>query len=59
MVGDAAPDAGAARAAGVPLILVSFGYSECPAAELEPEILIDHFDALPDACLRLLAACPG
>ncbi|HEV2531195.1 phosphoglycolate phosphatase [Phenylobacterium sp.] len=57
MVGDAATDAGAARAAGAPLILVSFGYTETPAAELSPDILIDHFDELPQACVRLLGAC--
>ncbi len=57
MVGDAATDAGAARAAKVPLILVSFGYTEIPARELAPDILIDHFDELPDACARLLGAC--
>jgi phosphoglycolate phosphatase len=57
LVGDAATDAGAARAAGVPLILVSFGYTETPAAELGPDILIDSFDELPAACLRLLGAC--
>ncbi len=56
MVGDAATDAGAARALGAPLILVSFGYTETPAAELQPDILIDHFDQLPAACLRLLDA---
>ncbi len=57
MVGDAATDAGAARAAGVPLILVSFGYTETPARELQPDILIDHFDELIGACERLLGAC--
>jgi phosphoglycolate phosphatase len=57
MVGDAATDAGAARAAKVPLILVSFGYTETPARELGPDILVDHFDELPDACRRLLGAC--
>ena len=57
MVGDAATDAGAARAAGVPLVLVSFGYTEIPAAELSPDILIDHFDELVPACVRLLTAC--
>jgi len=56
MVGDAATDAGAARAAKVPLILVSFGYTETPAADLQPDILINHFDELPDSCLRLLGA---
>jgi phosphoglycolate phosphatase len=57
MVGDAATDAGAARAAGAGLILVSFGYTEVPAAELHPDILIHRFDELPKACERLLGAC--
>lgn len=55
MVGDSASDAGAARAAGAPLVLVSFGYTEIPAAELGPDELIHHFDDLPPACRRLLA----
>ena len=59
MVGDAAPDAGAARAAGVPLVLVSFGYTDTPVAELGADILIDHYDQLTEACLRLLTACPA
>jgi phosphoglycolate phosphatase len=54
MVGDAATDAGAARAAGAPLILVSFGYTEIPARDLGPDLLIDHFDELVDGCTRLL-----
>lgn len=57
MVGDAATDAGAARAAKAGLILVSFGYTEIPAADLNPDILIHGFDALPEACVRLLGAC--
>jgi phosphoglycolate phosphatase len=59
LVGDAATDVGAARAAKVPLILVSFGYTETPARELAPDILIDHFDELPEACERLLRAGHG
>ncbi|MDX5330868.1 MAG: phosphoglycolate phosphatase [Pseudomonadota bacterium] len=59
MVGDAAPDAGAARAAGVPLVMVSFGYTDIPVAELSPDVLIDHYRELPEACVRLLAACPA
>jgi len=54
MVGDSASDAGAARAAGVPLVLVSFGYTDVPARALDPDVLIDHFDDLPAACRRLL-----
>jgi phosphoglycolate phosphatase len=57
LVGDSATDAGAARAARTGLILVSFGYTAIPAADLDPDILIDHFDQLPAACLRLLPAC--
>ena len=59
LVGDAGTDAGAARAAGAPLILVSFGYTEVPAKDLQPDLLIDHFDQLVDGCARLLAACGG
>ncbi len=59
MVGDSASDAGAARAAGVPLVLVSFGYTDIPAGELGPDVLIDHFEDLPGACARLLRPCPA
>lgn len=54
MVGDADTDAGAARAAGTPLILVDFGYTEIPAIELAPDVLLHHFDELVDACASLL-----
>lgn len=46
MVGGAATDAGAARDAGTPLILVD---TEIPAAELAPDILLHHFDDLVHA----------
>ncbi|WP_233237184.1 phosphoglycolate phosphatase [Bordetella sp. LUAb4] len=58
MVGDADTDAGAARSAGTPLILVDFGYSDVPAAELAPDILLHHYDKLVDACVALLAEIP-
>ncbi|CAN7361394.1 phosphoglycolate phosphatase [Phenylobacterium sp. LjRoot219] len=57
LVGDAGTDAGAARAAGTHLILVTFGYTEVPARDLAPDLLIDHFDQLADGCARLLSAC--
>jgi phosphoglycolate phosphatase len=57
LVGDAATDAAAARALYVPLVLVSFGYTETPAHDLKPDVLIDHFIELPAACRRLLGAC--
>ena len=56
MVGDAAPDRDAAGAAGVPVVLVSFGYSDPPAADLSPDALIDHFDQLTPIVRRLLGA---
>jgi len=56
MIGDSISDAMAARNAGVPLILVSFGYTDTPARDLGADILIDHFDELPAACARLLTA---
>ncbi len=55
MIGDSISDAGAARAAGVPLVLVSFGYTDTPAAELGADELIHHFDDLTAACRRLLS----
>ena len=59
MVGDSAADAGAARAAAIPLVLVTFGYTEIAAQDLKPDCLIDHFDELPLACARLLRPCPA
>ncbi len=49
MVGDSASDIGAARAAGVPSVVVSFGYTEIPAADLGADVLIDRFDQLGEA----------
>ncbi|MFZ5718126.1 MAG: phosphoglycolate phosphatase [Pseudomonadota bacterium] len=57
LVGDSGTDAGAARAAGAGLILVSFGYTEIPVADLGPDELVHSFGDLPAACLRLLGAC--
>ena len=54
MVGDSASDIGAARAANVPSIVVSFGYTEIPAADLGGDVLIDHFFELPAVAARLL-----
>jgi phosphoglycolate phosphatase len=46
MVGDAGPDVGVARRAGVPVIGVSFGYTEVPIADLKPDRVIDHMSEL-------------
>lgn len=54
MVGDAGPDVGVARRAGVPVIGVSFGYTEVPIADLKPDTLIDRMSELPAAVESLL-----
>jgi len=46
MVGDAGPDVGVARRAGIPVICVSFGYTEVPVADLKPDRVIDHMREL-------------
>lgn len=55
MVGDSMNDVIPARAAGVPVIGVTFGYTETPAAEFGADAVIDHFDQLPNAVTQLLA----
>jgi phosphoglycolate phosphatase len=55
MVGDGAPDTQAAKAAGVPSVVVTFGYTPIPAAELGGDVLIDRFDQLEAAVDDLVA----
>ena len=45
-VGDSIYDVAAARAAGVPVVACSFGYSQTPAAQLGADAVIDGFDRL-------------
>jgi phosphoglycolate phosphatase len=54
MVGDAGPDIGVARRAGIPVIGVEFGYTEVPIAELKPDRLIGHMSELPAAVEALM-----
>ena len=58
MVGDAGPDVGVARRAGIPVIGVEFGYTDVPIAELKPDRLIGHMRDLPAAVhsLRQIAS---
>lgn len=44
MVGDSANDILAAQAANIPVIGVSFGYTKVPLSDLNPDIIIDHYD---------------
>ncbi len=51
MIGDSVTDIRTARAAGMPVVAVDFGYTDVPVAELGPDLVISHFDAL-DAAVR-------
>jgi phosphoglycolate phosphatase len=54
MVGDAGPDIGVARRAGIPVIGVEFGYTDVPIADLKPDRLIGHMNELPAAVESLI-----
>jgi phosphoglycolate phosphatase len=53
MVGDSIHDVEAAHGAGLPAVLVSWGYTTQPASELGAEAVIERFDALPEAIGRI------
>jgi phosphoglycolate phosphatase len=54
MIGDSRTDVVTARAAGVPVIGVPFGYSDVPIASLAPDAVVASFDDLDEAVLQLL-----
>lgn len=51
-IGDSMIDAETARAAAVPFVAVSFGYSDVPASRFGAAAVIDHFDQLLPALAR-------
>ncbi len=54
MVGDSLTDITTARAAGVPVVAVDYGYTERPVAEMGADRVIGALSALPDAVFDLL-----
>jgi phosphoglycolate phosphatase len=54
MIGDSESDILAARAAGVPVIALDFGYSEQPVQNFNPDALISHYEQLPQAIAPFL-----
>ena len=56
MIGDSNTDIRTARAAGVPVIAVDFGYSERPIAEFGPDRIINHFSQLPASIDAIFSA---
>jgi phosphoglycolate phosphatase len=53
MIGDSSYDVRAAKAAGKPCVVLSFGYNDAPAGTLGADAVIDHYDELIPALERL------
>jgi phosphoglycolate phosphatase len=53
MIGDSITDLKTARAAGVPCILLSHGYTPVPVRELGADLVLDDFADLPEALKTL------
>ena len=53
MVGDSTFDVLAARNAGVPVVALSFGYNDVPAAEMGADAVIDDYAVLVETLERL------
>jgi phosphoglycolate phosphatase len=54
MVGDSLMDIATARAAGIPVIAVDFGYTDTPVAVLAPDCVISRFADLPEVVFALV-----
>jgi phosphoglycolate phosphatase len=54
MIGDSTTDLATGRAAKVPVILMTYGYTPTPARELGADIVLDTFSEIPDAVRALL-----
>lgn len=52
-VGDTTFDTGAARAAGIPCVAVSFGFNDVAPSEMGAQAVIGHFDELIPALAKL------
>jgi phosphoglycolate phosphatase len=59
MVGDSRTDISTAKAAGIPVVAVTFGYTDTPVRELGPDIVIEHFDELGAAIDRIASRWPA
>lgn len=56
MVGDSLSDVATARAAGVPVVAVDYGYTETAVSEMGPDRVISALAELPSAVFDLLRA---
>jgi len=55
MVGDSITDVKTAKAAGIPVIVVDFGYTEIPPPELGGDVLVSHYRDIPGAIEGLIS----
>ncbi len=53
MIGDSYADVDAAKAAGLPVVAMSYGYTSTPSDQLGASVVLDHFGDLPEAIERL------
>ncbi|MBN9259683.1 MAG: HAD-IA family hydrolase [Hyphomicrobium sp.] len=54
MVGDSKTDIDTAKAAGIPVVAVTFGYTDVHVRDLAPNAVIEHYDELIPAIERLI-----
>ena len=53
MIGDSRTDIATAKAAKVPVVAVTFGYTDTPVREMDPDAVIDHYRELAPAIIAL------
>ena len=58
-VGDTTFDTGAARAAGLPCVAVSFGFNDVPVHAMGADAIIDHYDELVPVLMGLKVKAEG
>jgi len=54
MIGDSITDVNTAKAAGIPVIVVDFGYTSAPPETLGGDVLVSHYREIPAALARLI-----
>ena len=59
MVGDSDTDISTARAAGIPSVAVTFGYTDVPAVQLGATEVIEHYQDFDRALERIVARMPA
>lgn len=60
MIGDSQTDIDTAKAAGIPVVAVDFGYTDRHVREFEPSSIISHYDSLTlDLAQSLISAANG